>query len=533
ICINGTGEELRYVNETVKTSGFEAANEHDPSREVLRVSGLCKYFGGVAANEDISLTLHRGEILAIAGENGAGKSTFCKMLTGVYHPDKGEIFIDGEKVKFDSPADSIAAGIKMVYQERNLVGLMTGAQNICLAQEPCKMGMIDEKKIIEQAEKTKKKLGLTIDLSIPVEKVGAGEQQLIEILRAFQTEPKILILDEPTASLGQGEIEPFLNFIKRIKQETDIAIIFISHKFEEVYEIADKIAVFTDGRNVLCADTKDLSQDECIRAMLRSDKIAPLDVSLDDSRNGEPVLKVEKGFYDGKEHNIEFSIYPGEIVGFYGLVGSGRTECAEYLFGKRPAAQREFIFNGEKIQKGKPIDMISKGMIMTPEKRMNGLFRALSLTDNICNLFLTKMLKNRILGTIDAKKCQKFSLKVLKDNNVKYRSQSQPVVSLSGGNMQKIIIGRSVALENIKLLIVDEPTTGMDIGAKYQVYRKLLDLADKQSLSVMMISSELDELLAVCRRIYVFAGGNCIQEFARRDFDKRKIVETAVRGRRI
>lgn len=261
---------------------------------VLEVKGLTKYFGDVAANKDISLSLDKHEILAIVGENGAGKSTFCKMLTGIYHPDKGSIAVEGEEVRFQTPADSISRGISMVYQERNLVGMLTGAQNICLGHEPCRSGLIDGKGLNSLAEQIKHDLGLNVDLNTPVEQMGAGEQQLIEIMRALRTNPKILILDEPTASLGQGEIEPFLQFIQRIKSEREIAIIFISHKFEEVYEIADKIAVFTDGQNVLFAPSNELTQEMCIDAMLRQDKIKPLIISQTPTKDKQPLLEVEE-----------------------------------------------------------------------------------------------------------------------------------------------------------------------------------------------------------------------------------------------
>lgn len=265
---------------------------------VLEVKGLTKYFGDVAANKDISLSLDKHEILAIVGENGAGKSTFCKMLTGIYHPDKGSIAVEGEEVRFQTPADSISRGISMVYQERNLVGMLTGAQNICLGHEPCRSGLIDGKGLNSLAEQIKHDLGLNVDLNTPVEQMGAGEQQLIEIMRALRTNPKILILDEPTASLGQGEIEPFLQFIQRIKSEREIAIIFISHKFEEVYEIADKIAVFTDGQNVLFAPSNELTQEMCIDAMLRQDKIKPLIISQTPTKDKQPLLEVEEIHYD-------------------------------------------------------------------------------------------------------------------------------------------------------------------------------------------------------------------------------------------
>lgn len=271
----------------------------------------------------------------------------------------------------------------------------------------------------------------------------------------------------------------------------------------------------------------------CIDAMLRQDKIKPLIISQTPTKDKQPLLEVEEIHYGGKVHNISVKAYPGEVVGFYGLVGAGRTECMQCLFGLRYSKNIHYFFNGKEITKPKPRQMIQEGMILTPEKRMEGLFRGLSLTDNICNLFLDELLSNRFLKIIDRKKSNAFAEQVLSDNSVKYRNVSQPIISLSGGNMQKIIIGRSVALKGIKLMIIDEPTTGMDIGAKYQVYQKLRTLTQEKNLCIMMVSSELDELFAVCDRLYVFANGDCVDHFERDEFDKKRIVETAVRGRKL
>ena len=240
---------------------------------ILQTEGLTKRFAKVVANDAISLSVRRGEILSIIGENGAGKSTFCKMLTGLYQPDAGTILLAGGPVRFQNTAQSIAAGISMVYQERNLVGMLTGAQNICLGTEPLENALIDENQIEAEARRLKEQMGLSVPLDVPVHKLGAGEQQMVEILRAVYRRPKLLILDEPTASLGKGEIEPFFAFIRRIREAMDMSVIFISHKIEEVFSISDTIAIFTDGRLVLTSAAADISREACIRAMLRSAKL--------------------------------------------------------------------------------------------------------------------------------------------------------------------------------------------------------------------------------------------------------------------
>lgn len=496
---------------------------------ILKVENLTKRFTSVIANDAINLDIGENEIVGIIGENGAGKSTFCKMLTGIYQPTEGAIYIHGKEIKFHSPKESMQAGINMVYQERNLVGMYTGAENICLGHEIKRAGLIDKKEMLRQATKIRDRLGLSVPLDVPVETLGAGEQQLIEIMRAFYTNPQILILDEPTASLGEGEIEPFLNFIKSIKQTMQISVIFISHKLEEVFEITDKIAVFTDGRCVLCRPTDTLTQDECISAMLRSDKIKPLEIDEEDFSNAETVLSYEKAFYDGKEHHLNIDVKRGEILGFYGLVGAGRTESVEVLIGLRRAENLSYTFNGETIHKPNPLAMIERGMVMTPEKRSDAIFKTFSLEDNICNMFLEEKLASKRMGFVDFEKCKQFATDVLNKNSVKYSSISQPILDLSGGNMQKVIIGRSIEVENLKLLILDEPTTGMDIGAKYEIYRKIISLAHESSVSIIFISSELDELMAVCDRMYIFNDGNAVRSFLRKDFNKSELLETAVR----
>ena len=411
---------------------------------VLRTVELTKVFGNNVANDRISLELNTGEVLAIIGENGAGKSTFCKMLTGVNKPDGGEIHIDGKKMEFKSVQESIDAGISMVYQERNLVPMLTGAQNIGLGETSRGPFFLNDKLVMQEACKTRDFLGLKTPLDVPIEKLGAGEQQLIEIMRALGTHPKILILDEPTASLGKGEIEPFLQFVNDLKKNSNIGVIFISHKIEEVYAIADRIAVFTDGRNVVTKDVREITQEQCIQAMLRTNKsLEPIHVPEKDMSQREVILHTETGYYDKREHTVPFTGRRGEVVGFYGQVGSGRTEFAEYLVGLRKAQKCDYTFCGERITNPNPSAMIEKGMILTPEKRADAVFRSQPLIDNICNLFLKEKLVDKA-GFVSKKKSLAFTEEVLKDNKVKFASIHQPITDLSGGNMQKLIIGRSV-----------------------------------------------------------------------------------------
>lgn len=497
---------------------------------LLSIKGITKRFTGITAVDHVSFDINKNEIHALIGENGAGKSTLCKMLTGAYTIDEGHIEINGEKMNFKGPADSMKAGINMVYQERNLIGYMTAAENISLGAEIMKGIVIDKNAAMKRAEKVREKMEVDVPLDVPVEKLGAGAQQLVEIMRAGSTDPKILILDEPTASLGEGEIEPFLAFVKKLSTDKNISVIYITHKLEEIFAIADKVTVMADGKKTMTANISEITQDECVSAMIRSEKIKAVDVPKKDYKKLEKnkVLEVKELTYDGKIHDVDFYVCKGEVVGFYGLVGSGRTETMEALSGIRRCEKKEFTFDGEVITSGDSYKMIQKGMILTPELRINGIFPSLNLVENVCTLFVKKFASKT--GMIKNQESRKFTEEVLKKNGTKYTSKNQLISELSGGNMQKIIIGRSVEVENLKLLTVDEPTAGLDLGAKSEIYLKVRNLVDNLGKSVVFISSELEEVMKVSDRMYVFYGGSVVKEFKREAFDKETILGYALGG---
>lgn len=498
------------------------------NKPVLEIAHIRKQFVGCLALDDVSVTFKEHEVHAIIGENGAGKSTMCKILTGLYQPDQGTIKLNGEEVHFKGTYDSKMKGISMVYQERNLVPHLTGAENIMLGDEPHVGPLMKRKDLLKRAEELKNRLGIQVPLNVPVQHLGAGTQQIIEIIRAFATEPKVLILDEPTASLGEGEVVPFLNFIKKLKQENNIAIVFISHKLEEVYEIADTISVFTEGRCIVTDKAKNLTHEDCIRAMLKNNDMAPFDIDEGCVDHNDVVLEANECVYDDHKHNLGIKVYRGEVVGFYGLVGSGRTEFAEAIYGVRPMQSGDVTFNGKKITDFQTQKMIDRGMIMTPEKRADAIFPTYSLTDNVALLFLNK-LSAKFLGFIKKGNNIRMADSVLQENKVKYSDRNQQIRELSGGNIQKIVIGRSMKVENLSLLILDEPTTGLDLGAKHDVYVVARRLAEEQHISSIFISSELNELLSVCNRIYIFANGNVTGMVERSAFDKEYILNAAFR----
>lgn len=497
---------------------------------LLSIKGLTKRFTGITAVDHVSFDIGYNEIHALIGENGAGKSTLCKMLTGAYNIDEGTLFIEGKEQHFTGPADSMAAGINMVYQERNLIDYMTGAQNISLNNE-CMSGLvINEKAGLKRAMEVRDKLKVTVPLDVPVEKLGAGSQQLIEIMRAFSTSPKLLILDEPTASLGEGEIEPFLKFVRKLSDDLNISVIYITHKLEEIFAIADKVTVMADGVATKTANIREVTQDDVVKAMVRNDKIKEIVVPIKDyeALAQHKVLDVTEVNYGSKTHKTPFYVSKGEVVGFYGLVGSGRTETMETLAGIRMSDKKEFIFDGEHIHSGNSFKMIKKGMILTPELRKNGIFPALSLVENVCTLFTDQLATK--FGMIKNAESRRFTREVLDANGTKYSSMDQSIAELSGGNIQKIIIGRSIKVENLKLLIVDEPTAGLDLVAKSEIYAKIRDLVDNKGKSVVFISSELEELLKTCDRLYIFYEGDVVKELKRTEYDKETILSYALGG---
>lgn len=290
--------------------------------------------------------------------------------------------------------------------------------------------------------------------------------------------------------------------------------------------VADRISVFTEGVKVMTVRTEETTKEDCIKAMLKNGNPEPIMVK-NTVENPQTVLRVGKATYDGKEHSLNFYINEGEVVGFYGLVGAGRTECAQALVGLKKISNADVEFRGEKITDFRSHKMVGRGMVMTPEIRKAGMFRDYSLIDNIAIMFMKNFVGK--LHLVDRKKKDHFALGVLENNNVKYANPLQKISSLSGGNIQKIIIGRSIASENTRLLIFDEPTNGLDLGAKHDVYLKARSLAEEGKRSVIFISSEIDEILSVCNRVYVFAFGNIVQEFKREEFDKQKILEAAFR----
>ncbi|MBN2322620.1 MAG: sugar ABC transporter ATP-binding protein [Spirochaetes bacterium] len=511
--------ESEFTQETFQS-------EQDNSTPVLEVSGLTKRFPGVTALDNVDLTVYPGEVHAIVGENGAGKSTFCNIVTGIMTPDEGEIHISGKLQQFTHPAQALQAGIRMVYQERNLIHFLTGAQNICLGEEPVKWGgIVNEKILYRNAEKLRKRIGIDIPLEIRVSEMSAAQRQMIEILRALLYKPALLILDEPTSSLTESDVEILFKTLRQIKEE-GISIIFISHKMEEVFSISDVISIFRNGKKIITKKNGEMDREECIRYMVNRniESLFP-DVHPSDTENVLELESISDGIF---LHDINLSLRKGEVVGLYGLVGSGRTELAELLYGLRPIKEGKVYLNQEEIIPSTK-KMLDKKVFLVPEdRREKGLFFNLNLRTNLTISFFDRLVS--YLGIIKKKETIGLAKKIADSDQLKlkYSNINQNIDELSGGNKQKIVIGRWISHEEVNVLIMDEPTQGIDVGAKYEVYTIIRHHAEKRKAGVLFISSELPELIGVCDRIYVFKDGTVAGELSREEFDGEKILHFAL-----
>ncbi len=494
---------------------------------LLQVRGVTKRFPGVLALDGVDLDIGEGEVHAVVGENGAGKSTLCNIITGIYVPDEGELSWQGEKIIFTHPRQALDVGIRMVYQERNLIPFLTGAQNICLGEEETKRGLVDEAKILARSEALRERLGTNVVLDVPINRLPPSSRQMIEIMRAFHREPKLLLLDEPTASLTEGDVETLFRVIDNIKKE-NISVVFISHKLPEVFRISDTISIFRNGQKVHTAPANELDRVTCIKYMINRDLTRQYPEVIS-SFTDEKLLEVEGVSEEGNVSDINLHVNKGEVVGFYGLVGSGRTELAELIYGLRHHSSGSIVLDGDELKLESPEDAISKGLLLVPEDRKeHGLFYNFNLKQNISISFLKKEL-SRSLGLIKLREESKLALDVANSPklSLKYKDINQGIDELSGGNKQKVVIGRWVGQKYIRLMIMDEPTQGIDVGTKYEIYVLIRELA-KQGIGVIFISSELPELLGVCDRLYVFKSGMIAGELQREEFDEEKVLHYAL-----
>ena len=494
------------------------------SETFLQMSHITKRFPGVLALSNVDFALRKGEVHALLGENGAGKSTLMKILSGVYQPDEGDIIFEGQSVSFANPLSAQSAGITIIHQEFNLFPELTVEENIFIGREFCKNNRwrLDEKQQRQAAIDILQKLNLNISPETLVADLTVAQQQMVEIAKAISVNAKILIMDEPTAALTETEIDSLFQ-VTRLLKEQGTGIVYISHRLEELALIADRATVMRDGQFIATVDYDAVKISDLIAMMVGRD-LGNIYPRREPQPQRKPVLEVSGLTRKGVLNNIDFTLYQGEILGFAGLMGAGRTELARAIFGADPIDGGTLKLNG-KVTVIKDIpDAIQQGIsYLTEDRKKEGLALGLSVERNI-------MLGNYPeysdrYGNVDSKRCQKTSEEQVKALRIKTPHLEQAALNLSGGNQQKIIIARWVC-KDTDILIFDEPTRGIDVGAKLEIYELMNRLVAKGK-SIIMISSELPEVLGMCDRILVMRNGRITGELASDDATQEKIMQYA------
>ncbi len=493
--------------------------EDSPKLEMLHVS---KKFPGVQALDDVCISVNKGSVMALCGENGAGKSTLMKILSGIYKPDNGDIFINGEKVKIANPIDSRSQGIFMMYQELSYVPDLTVGENIVMGMWPQKKGFVDWKKIKKQTNAILEKENVSFDSETKLKELRISEIQLIEIIKAVSYNADIIIMDEPTSSLTTKEIEHLFERIKNLR-DRGVSIIYISHKMDEVFRISDEITVLRDGRIIDTVRTAETSEDKIIEMMVGR-KIEN-QYPKDEIKIGNELLRVEGLCSKGAFNNINFKLHKGEIVGFAGLMGAGRTETMRALFGLDKYDEGEIFIREKRIRKIKNVpDAIGHGLSMvTEDRRRYGIIPMLSVAKNTSLAALDKFIYR---GRSREKEEYKAVRKYCNIMRVKTPNFETRISSLSGGNQQKVILAKWM-MRNPGILIMDEPTRGIDVGAKREIFQ-LISECLKEGMGIIMVSSEMPELINICDRIYVMKEGTITGELEKEDFSQKEILKYAI-----
>lgn len=489
------------------------------SDNILKVEHLSKYFALVKALDDVSFEVRRGEVHALCGENGAGKSTFIKLLTGAHSPTKGTITFEGQTYASLTPKMAMDLGISVIYQEFSLVPYLTVAENIFYGREIQKYGIRNIREMNMQAEALCRDMGIELDVSTRVKELGVAYQQIVEIMKAVSKNAKFIIMDEPTAPLTITETEIFFNIIKRLK-EKNVTIIFISHRLEEVFELCDRVTVFCDGRYMVTKDVKDVNKSQLIAYMVGRELTE--DYPSHDNERGDVLLKAE-GLTNNMISDVSFELRRGEILGIGGLVGAGRTELARAIYGADPITSGKIYIGGKEYVPSDPKTALHNGIGLIPEDRKRqGLILGLSVAENTVFSIYRNVSTNSV---IRSKEVKTIVNKQITDLNIKTPNENQLTKNLSGGNQQKVVLAKMLAT-NCEILIFDEPTRGIDVGAKQEIYHLMISLADAGK-AIIMISSEMPELIGLSDRIIVMAHGKLQGELAKGEFTQEKILTLA------
>ena len=487
---------------------------------VLQLTGICKRFAGIVALNQVSLTVRAGEVMALIGENGAGKSTLVKTLTGIYQPDEGSIVLLGEGVSFSSAQDAMQAGITAVHQETVMFDELTVAENIYVGRHPCRAGRIDWKRIEAEAEQLFERLEVALPVRARVKDLSVAQRHFVEIARALSQDARVVILDEPTASLSQREIQELYRIIRQLRS-AGTAVIFISHKFDEIFEVADRYTVLRDGQFIAEGALADITEPELVALMVgRSVKEAYPKAAV---TPGDVVLEVRNFRHPTEFDDVSFTLRQGEILGFYGLVGAGRSEVMQALFGLTSGVSGTVAIHGKAVRIASPADAIAHGIAYVPEDRQHqGAHLTLPILHN-----MTLPILSRVGFFLRGRRAQEMAIArhYAEQLELKAAHLTQHVSELSGGNQQKVVLGKWLATDP-KVIILDEPTKGIDIGSKAAVHRFISELVAK-GLSVILVSSELPEVMGLADRIVVMHQGRIENVYARADATPELIVAAA------
>ncbi|MEO8971488.1 MAG: sugar ABC transporter ATP-binding protein [Ktedonobacteraceae bacterium] len=466
---------------------------------LVQLSHISKSFGPVHVLKDVSLDLNRGEVLCLAGENGAGKSTLIKILTGAVPRDGGEYHIDGQDVGSPSPSQARALGVGVVYQELSVLPDVSVEENLLMGRLPAIRGIVNKRSLRAQAIKMLERVGLNkVDPGVLISELPVATRQMVEIAKVLGANARIVIFDEPTTSLSDEDAHHLLQLIDRLKKEEGVAVLYVTHRLEEIFEIGDRITVLRDGQFITTAPTSEFTHDTLIRSMVGR-QIEALYPKRAEKQFGKTLLAVQGLHLQGSPYSISFEVHAGEILGLGGLVGAGRTETVRAIFGADPIGAGKIFVDGVPLRPGSPAQAVKAGLgLLSEDRKELGLLADLSIRENVTIADLSEVTR---FGIIFRKKEDGVVNQLVPRLRLKYHSNEQPVSSLSGGNQQKVLLSRWLATK-VKVLLLDEPTKGVDVGAKADIYTIIGDLA-AHGMGIVVVSSYLPELLGICDRVIV------------------------------
>lgn len=488
---------------------------------IIQIRDMCKTFPGVQALKGVNLDLYPGEVHALVGENGAGKSTLIKIISGVHDFTEGEYKINGQDADIKKTSDAIEKGISVIYQELNLVSSLSIAENVFFGRLPQKKGIVQWKALYEETQKYMEMVGLHVSPKMKLQYLSVAQQQLVEIVKSVSLNSKVIIMDEPTSALSPNEIQNLFRVMEGLKKQ-GVAILYVSHKLGEIFAISDRISIFRDGIHIDTVNTGDIDEQQLIEKMVGR-KVSDM-FPQKEAQFGEKILEVDK-LSTEKVHGLSFYVKSGEIVGFSGLMGAGRTEMAMGVFGVDKRLEGSVKIAGKEVVRNSPFAAREAGMgLVVEDRKQGGIFPQLSVKTNMTLVSLKQVVKG---FAIQGKKEKNDVQKMVDQLLIKTPNMKQYISKLSGGNQQKVLLARWLMKENLKLLIIDEPTRGIDVGAKAEIYHLIHNLA-KQGLAILVVSSEMTEILGMCNRIYVMKDGEITAEVDAEEATETLLLDKAI-----